>query len=154
MRQNINKIFRCRVTRVKGRNSIFINFREAFWEKVKPSHQNSFRPQSFINRVYFFEENNKLFISFKDPIYLPMYKVYIRRLQSTDCYKSFKVTIPIQLVKKYGLKNYNIVSLYRLKNQSGLVHTCTFEHDKRFDKSPIERKVNHGIDVELIDLLR
>ena len=69
----MNKLFRCRVTRVKGRNSIFINFREMFWEKVKPSHQTSISPQIYINSGYFVEEHNKLFICLKETILLPMY---------------------------------------------------------------------------------
>lgn len=131
------QIFCSKITHLKERNTAYINFRQCFWDRVKPPSNKNIKPQYVIGRVYFFEQKSGLYMSFKDPIFLPMYRLYIRNLQSSGRdLASYKVNIPIQLVKKYNLKRYNIVNLHRIKGYSGLVHKCIFERDPNGKRKP------------------
>lgn len=145
MKQKQSKIFRCRLTSVRGRAETFISFKKAFWHNLKQPH-----------RVFFFEDEGAIIMSFIDPFHKPMYKVYARRLQYAGRDdNSFKVVIPMQLVRKHNIKRFNTARLHRWKNHNGQVFTCFFEYDpdmERKIKMPTA-SIKIGIDLPLEDLL-
>ena len=142
-RETADGQFRCRVAYVKGRNTAFINFRACFWEYVKPP-----------DRIFFFEDNGEIYMSFVDPIHLPMYRIVTRRLLRTGRdEEAYKVTLPVQLVRKHNLRQFNTVNLHRLKDYGGLFYRCTFEDDPKRHKKPAITYTPTGEDLPLIDLL-
>ena len=124
--------FRCRITHLKDRNTAYINFKRHFWDKVKFPNSKRLRPQYLIARVYFFRKTNgDIFMSLKDPVFLPMCKIHgIRRLQcgGRDM-TSYKVNLPRRLIKKCNLEKYTIANLCRIKDYDGLLYKCDFTNE-------------------------
>ncbi|MCL2846060.1 MAG: hypothetical protein FWE38_00035 [Firmicutes bacterium] len=128
------QIFSHRILQARGRSSLFVNLKKEFWKGVKPPRSKGYKPQRVIHRVYFFFWKGEIFISFKDPVFMPMCRVYIRRLRDN------RVTIPTQLVKKLGLEKGCDLYLTRFaKNYRGLAHKCHFVNlDGKIIKPNIE----------------
>lgn len=113
----MNKIFRCRLYRVRGRVSLFVSFKNEFWRGFDPPY-----------RIYFYEDEGFIYLSLRDPEPFPRYKVYQRLLQYAGRdEKSLKAVFPRPLVKKYNLTQFDVVDLHRFKFcNKGLSHKCQF----------------------------